>query len=260
MQRNLYDIRLVSQKFGLWCFIGYHIVFKFLFVCTLSPLGSTSTGQYFYFPLLIECIYAVQHNLKQIIQIYWSVFYELCIRTYTATVLTACWIPGIRFHTGYVRLILLVLLYSLRTGLDSLDSVPQWLRQTSSVTADILTAYWIPCIQFNSGYISLVRLLLMYLQPTGLFGYISTVVTSGWFGYWWCTHSYWITWIQFHSGYVRLVWLLVMYTLRTGLFGFSSTLDTSGWFGFWWCTHCARDYFDTAVVASGWFGYCCCTH
>jgi hypothetical protein len=120
----------------------------------------------------------------------------------------------------------------------------------------------------------------MYSLRTGLFGYSSTVVTSGWFGYCWCTHcvldyldsvpqllrqaglatadvltAYWITLIQFHSGYVRLVW-------------------------FCWCTHCVLDYLDavpqwlcevglallmyslrtgflgcsSTVVTSGWFG------
>jgi hypothetical protein len=169
---------------------------------------------------------------------YWSVFAELCIRTYITGVRTVYWIPWIQFHSGYVRLIWLLLMYSLRTGLlgysstvvtsggfgyccvlDYLDTVPQWLCQAG-------------------------LFLLMYSLRAGLFGYSSTMVTSGWFGYCLCTHcvldyldtvpqwllqaslvtadvltAYWIVWIHFHGGYIRLVWLLLMYSLCTGLFG-----------------------------------------
>jgi len=79
--------------------------------------------------------------------------------------------------------------------LESLDTVSQWLRQPSLVTA-------------------------VYSLRTGLFGYSSIVVASGWFAYCCVFIAYWIIWMQFHSGYVRLVWLLL-------------------------CIYCVLDYLDT---------------
>ena len=97
-------------------------------------------------------------------------------------------------------------------------------------TTGVLTVYWIPCIQFHSGYVRLVwfcctHCILDYLDTVPQWLRQAGLVTAD------VLTAYWITWIQFHSGYVRLVWLLLMYSLRTGLLGYSSTVITSGWFG-----------------------------
>ena len=57
----------------------------------------------------------------------------------SADVLTAYWIPWIEFHSGYVRLVWLLLMYSLRTGL--LDIVPQWLHQAGFVSDSLFRGF-----------------------------------------------------------------------------------------------------------------------
>ena len=132
---------------------------------------------------------------------YWSVSAELCIRTYTTGVLTVYWIPCIQFHSGYVRLVWFCCTHCI---LDYLDTVPQWLRQAD--------------------------LALLYSLRTGLLGYSSTAVTSGWFGYCWCTHCV-LDYLDIFPRWLRQAGLVLLYSLRTGLLGYSSTVITSGWFG-----------------------------
>ena len=85
-------------------------------------------------------------------------------------------------------------------------------------TTGVLTVYWIPCIQFHSGYVRLVwfcctHCILDYLDTVPQRLRQAGLVTAD------VLTAYWITWIQFHSDYVRLVWLC--------------------------CTHCVLDYLDT---------------